>query len=208
MHAAFFRVFEEHLSDLSRGCVLMFSTGKDAVATLDILTRIYSIKPKLVYWNCMPFLMSMHKQALDFYAERYGVEYEVVTHFDVVQDIAAKIGQRVPTYKEWLIKLYYDQGERLQVFGVKASDNLTAKMMTNKGARMALHRIYPLVDWKDAHVFRYLEEEGVPLIKNYSRGFRDINDIDSPDTLEYLREYFPEDYGRLIALEPWRLANV
>lgn len=206
MHSSFFSVFEKHLDLLRSGCTLMFSTGKDSVCVLDVLVNKYGIKPRLCYWNMQPFLMGMHKSALDFYAGKYGVEYTTIPHYDRVAEIATKIKRKPPLYKEWLMKAYYDGGEKIQVFGIKDADSLTAKMICNKGARMNLHRLYPIYAWGNSHVLRYLEDNNVPLHCGYKEGFRDINEFNSWETLEFLKHHYPDDYSKLLALEPWRMS--
>ena len=206
MNKDFFILFDKYAPILKGRCILHFSTGKDAIACLHILTTRCEIKPKLCYWNLNPFLLEMHRKPLEYFSDKYKTDYVVVPHYDMVADIARKIHKRPPSYKEWLLKLYYEQGEKPQVFGVKESDGLIAKMMINKGARENLHRYYPLAIWKDDHVFRFLESEGVPIGQSYKNGFRDINEFVDAESLEYLKENYKQDYDRLISIEPWRLS--
>jgi 3'-phosphoadenosine 5'-phosphosulfate sulfotransferase (PAPS reductase)/FAD synthetase len=180
----------------------MFSTGKDAICCLHILCTMYGIKPKLLFWNIHPFLLQLNRDPLEYFAETYGVEYEVIPHHDVFCDTARKIGKKAPLFREWLAKLYYDHGEMAQVFGNKDSDGLSTKLLCNKGARENMHRFYPLYRWKDNHVRQYLNDERVALPRCYNHGFRDINEFTSIASIDYLKENYPADYERLNAFSP------
>lgn len=184
----------------------MFSSGKDSVTCLDILVNRMHVHPLLIYWNMQPFFMEHNKKVIEYYANRYKCEYKVVAHYDKIAKIMKLQNKRVPTYKEWLLKLYYDNQEKIQVFGIKASDNLIAKMLVNKGERLALNRVYPLWNWKDLHVWGYIEENKIPVKASYHNGIRDINEYENKSSLEWLKRTSLIDYERLLELEPWRIA--
>lgn len=82
----------------------------------------------------------------------------------------------------------------------------TTELGVKSGGRLGFdpkgRRIYPMATWNRQNVLSYVGHFRLPLAPTFGRTDTTGLDPQNPETLRYLRDHYPEDYERLVALFP------
>ena len=189
--------------------VIMLSTGKDSIAQLDLLANYFNkvvavhlymvkgleyrdiyIKLLLSRYKNVKFLYLPH-HALPSINEVYGRSKEQIGSFDVSQKEMETV-IRNKTKCEWL------------AYGFRKDESLQRRGMLSKvkGKDEKTKRFYPLYNFTIKHVDKYIKRARLPLPPEYECNFRDIGFFDSPESLNWLEDNYPNDYKRLLEQFP------
>jgi hypothetical protein len=86
--------------------------------------------------------------------------------------------------------------------GIRATDSMIRRhtMKRHGNPNVKLKRFYPLQDWTQKEVFEHIEREKLPLSPIYKVMGRSLDTMGL--TVYPLREHFPRDYKRIIAVFP------
>lgn len=163
-------------------CLVAFSGGKDALATLDLCSRAGFKRLEAFYMYIVPGLQWVQER-IDWASKRWGVEIHQCPHwavaryhrFGVYRDpvawsASAETGngtfgdtsQAVPDLKlDDIYDLMRDEtGIRLIATGAKASDGVWRKRHATAAQQDVL---WPLWGWNKFDVFGYLKARGIPI---------------------------------------------
>jgi len=206
-----FKNIKNICSILDDDIIVMFSTGKDATVMLDLLMNNYN-KDKLhvVYMYFIKDL-SFKNNILTYYQNKYKIKIDVFPHYELTKILKKRIGKKYYSganlsfsdmqsylrkkYKTSWIAYGYRTGEsieRAQMIRAEAPDGIDHR---NK-------KIYPVADWRESDVYRYIKSRKLPLTIEYSFGYRDIN-MPYDEILHWLKLNYPDDYKRAIEQYPF-----
>jgi phosphoadenosine phosphosulfate reductase len=95
--------------------------------------------------------------------------------------------------------------------GEKTIDSVERNAMIRhvRGLDEKRRQIWPIAYWNQSSVFNYLKQHNIPLPPDYrmsapgdKRPPRSFGTL-GPDTLGFLREHYPDDYRKIIAMFPF-----
>ena len=126
-----------------------------------------------------------------------------------------RLRNRIDTYQDFLMK---HNSDGICITGVRMAESLQrSKYMTNSfSAKTGLARgnlVWPIYDWKDSDVWKYLYEEKIDIPEIYlylyqtGSSLRDLRvsqffSVDSAKSLVKMNEYYPELMDKIIQREP------
>lgn len=195
--------------------VVAFSCGKDSAAVLDVCAGTF-LRIECYFQYVVPGL-EFQERYLRYTEGRYGVKIHRLPHWNLsnllrratfrphtnatlscpalgIAAIEAEVRRR--TGIEWIAS------------GEKINDSLERRGMIKScaGVDPKRRRFYPILDWSDRQVKRYLQVRKIPLAPEYQylkRSFMPMNERD----LAVVREHFPADYKRILEMFPYAEAS-
>lgn len=203
----------EHLRGETDSIILFHSaTGKDSMALLDMLHPFFK-QIICVYMYVVPNLRHVNKY-IDYHQRKYKVNFMQVPHFLVNEYIKTgcmgiekdeKI--KLSTLSQLDEKIRAKTGINYSVYGFKKSDSMNRRFMLkdllHEGYNPKTHKAYPLTNWNNSLVLKYIAQKRLltPLTydqKHRSTGF-DITDI---NMLAWLKNNYPDDLEKVTAMYP------
>ena len=142
---------------------------------------------------------------------RYGITVRRFPH-PALQS-ALRSGQLQPVPTAFRRKMQYADvyelarditGSDWILFGHRADESLQRRAMvkSSQGIIPHLRKAYPLWNWKSGDVFHFLKQCGIPAPEQYTED--DTTGLTlSANTLLYLRDKYPSDYAKIIAIFPF-----
>lgn len=141
---------------------------------------------------------------MKYYSQRYGVDFY---QFPMVDSLSKQMksgayqlfkNKKISTVRFSDIELYLKRCFNIEwvIWGYKRTDSLHRRgiiKLTDHGISHKYHKIYPLAEWKDREVHRYLKMKKLPLPPDYSAGFRDVSNFKG-EALLWLYHNYPDDY--------------
>ena len=200
-------------SKVSDEVLVAFSGGKDSVVTLDLCFRYFKrVQPFFMY--IVPNL-SFQESLLRWYESKYQTEIIRIPHFQVSEfmrygtfrnyDLDVPIVSirdvydylRIQTGIEWIAA-----GERINDSIVRrAMIKSTGSIDTKRG------RFYPIAYWKKREVLDYIKFRHLKLgadSKKFGFSFKSLEGRE----LWFVKENFPDDYKKILAMYPFAGASV
>lgn len=190
--------------------VVMFSTGKDSIVTLDLCVK-YLKKVVAVYLYFVKGI-SFREKILNHYRNRYGIEILQFPYPDVTRIInkgmylqgkrkVANLGQ-----SDTVTYIRKQTGIEYVAFGYRINESLQRRAIVKKfsedGIDRKFRKIYPIWDYSAKDCFNYITREKLILPIEYQYGFRDISFF-SGESLIWLYQTFPEDYEKVKRTYPF-----
>lgn len=187
--------------------VVLFSAGKDAIATCDILHKEGLLPNVFVYFYFVAGI-SFVESVLRYYERLWSVTVLRRPSHSTLSLAAQQAGAR---------KTYYSDGDALNlvkkelgedtwfVSGAKRSDSLARRGMFSKivgGVDNKRQIIYPIIDWSDRQVTTYCKANKLKLPITYDMGNRRSVSSFRVNGLVWLKGKFPKDYARVIKVFP------
>jgi len=188
--------------------IVLFSTGKDSIVTLDIINQYFK-NYKIIYMFFVKNLSFVDK-ILDYYSKKYNKEIIQIPHFTTLNTI----GKGIFDFKknnESFLKLS-DMEKHIRkitecewlVSGEKKMDSLPRRIMIKHegdGVDLKHKKIYPIADWTENDVMKYIKIKKLPLPINYQFGFRNIDSLQK-NSLLWIKNNFYEDYLKIKEVFP------
>lgn len=176
--------------------MVFFSSGKDSLVTLDLVSKYikdYEIVHFYYYKN-----LSIRENIFNWYEKRLGKKIIRLPHPERSW-FFKRLGKKVKTNvvindTESFIRNKYNMFYTAQ--GHRIAESLTRRAMLkkfSKGIDEKSRRVYPVLNFKEKHIYSYIKKNRLKLPVDYSYGFRDIN-IFKGDALIWLYNNFREDY--------------
>lgn len=209
----------ERARELTDSVIVPVSTGKDSLAVLETCQRYFK-RIELFHWYVVRGL-SFRESALARVEKRYGLKVRQIPHFMLSRLLRHGV-HRVPSKatltapRSHLKELETDMREQTGIdwiaYGQKRCDSLerTAMLSACDNIDHKARRIYPLAWWNNGFVFRFLKQQRIPLPSDYAefpRGNFDGGDLRGR-VLVKLRDRWPEDYQRVLAVFPFAEGEV
>lgn len=183
--------------------ILFYSGGKDSIALLHLL----SPKFKEVHIVFMYFVKGLHH--VDKYLNDAVMRYPNVTLHQIPHWILTYVFQQglycnpVPSQK--LLKLsHVEQAMRKKlgidyvVLGMKKADSLNRRLMLKGFDGVSKNNtIYPLDEWTNKDVIKYIEHNKLPKPINYGSKKASSGITFDVEVFRWLRKHYPEDLQKI-----------
>jgi 3'-phosphoadenosine 5'-phosphosulfate sulfotransferase (PAPS reductase)/FAD synthetase len=203
----------EHLKSETESIILFHSaTGKDSMAILDMLHPFFK-QIICVYMYIVPDLRHINKY-IAYHEQKYKVKFLQVPHFllnEFVKNghmgIEKNEKVKLSTLSQLDTKVRVKTGINYSVYGFKKSDSMNLRFMLKdllyEGYNPKTHKAYPLTNWNNSLVLKYIAQKRLltPLTydqKTRSTGF-DITDV---NMLMWLKKYYPDDLEKVTSMFP------
>jgi hypothetical protein len=207
-------------------CFLLFSRGKDALATALFLRRFFSrVIP--VHFTLVPGLRFVN-ESLEFYEKVFGWK---ALRFLMPYGMARGIGNMQWQYEEdedivyseldlWdfeyynvidLLKKELGLPERVWTAeGYLMSDSIFRRMSLNKnkGKDVDTRTFYPIYDWTPTQVLEMSSQYDLPLSPDYLMSGRTLCGVPHPQMFERIEELYPDDFEKLKLYYPFLEASM
>ena len=193
--------------------IVGFSGGKDSIVTLDLCFRYFkNVRPFFMY--LVPGL-SFQENMLKRYEERYGTEIIRLPHFECSEFLKygsftmADFNVDVVGINDTYAYLRDLTGIHWIAAGERCADSIVRNAMIKKSGSIDYKRgrFYPLAYWKKNEVLQYIKQKKLYLSKEQKEigfSFRSL----AGNELAVIKEYYPEDYEKILKVYPFAGAGV
>lgn len=194
--------------------LVAFSGGKDSVVTLDLCARFFpTVQAFFMYY--VPDL-SFQERELRWAEQKYGIEIIRIPHFGVSRlmrtgayNAAGDDDTPALTIADVYAHLRTETGIHWIAAGERIADSIVRRAMIVKDGTIngKRGRIFPIAHWRKADVLAHIKRNNLRVseesrVLGYS--FRDLR----PETLALVKQHYPQDYEKVIALYPFAEAGV
>lgn len=192
---------------VTREVLVGFSCGKDSIVTLDLCFRHFE--------RVQPFFMSyvpgmeFQEAVIRKYERKYGVNCIRIPHFETSNFF------RYGTYREEDLNVpiisvtdeYNYLRQKTGIYwiacGERIADSIVRRAMLKKSGSIdeKRGRFFPLIYWTKENVMNYMRVKNLVLPREYDKihhSFRSLSDKD----VSMVKEFFPDDYRKLLKLYP------
>jgi sulfate adenylyltransferase subunit 2 len=201
------------VSSLTKKAILFHSaTGKDSIALLDLM-RPYFDEILCVYMYIVPNLEHINKY-IKHAETKYNVKFIQTPHFALYSYIKSGYLGIKKNENTKLLRLSQitenvclKYGIEWAFFGFKQSDSMNRRLMLrtyeNNNINYKNKKCYPLSEWKNADVLKYIETKRLTNPINYgalaqSQG-TSISDL---NFLLWCKTNYPNDYKKILSYFP------
>lgn len=182
--------------------LVLFSGGKDSIVALDLCMRYFKrSQVEVLHYYFVPDL-SIKERVLTWYESKYGIK--IIREPDS-KTIALQSGKK--SYKqadqEAVIRKKYDVKYLIQ--GIRKQDSMARRgMLANLpyGIDERNGKLYPISEWTTKQVISYIKLNKLMLPVEYSMGQNRDFYIPNAEGMLMLKNNFPEDYNKVIAVFP------
>ena len=204
--------------EVTDSVIVALSTGKDSQCVLQVCVENFA-HVSAFFMYTVPGL-SFHERVLAFVKRRYGIEALRVPHWGLARML--KTGSmrlpnaenaKLPLLKQRDVERYVrgKLGMGWIAYGHKKYESIerTGLITSCQGVDAKHKRIYPIGDWSNGFVLRYLKRHKIPLSAEYAlfHSSYDGGQLDG-ESLWALREHMPDDYAKIVARFPDAEAEV
>ena len=193
--------------------IVAFSGGKESIVTLDLCFRYFNnVKPFFMY--IVPGL-SFQEKTIKWYENRYQTEIIRMPHMDVSEFYHYGSFRRPdPEFPIVSINDIYhyirlETGIYWIAAGERIKDSIVRRAMIKHSGSIDLKRgrFYPLCEWNKREVIGYIKKHRLYLGEDSRKlgfSFKSL----AADELLMVKQYFPEDYNKILRLYPFAGAAV
>jgi phosphoadenosine phosphosulfate reductase len=193
----------EYFNKTVKKAVFMFSGGRDSIVLLSLLKKYaetVEITPVFMYFVKG---LSFQEKILKHYEKLYDIQIERIPHNDVKWMMANDKKRRVRQGDvEAFLRNEYNIS--MLVYGYRKDESLQRRGMLahlDHAIDWKFKKAYPLAEWREPHIRKYVQKERLILPDSYRLGYRDINSFKG-EALMYVYYNFPEDYKKIIEVYP------
>lgn len=191
--------------------ILFYICGKDSIALLDLCSKKFK-KVTCVFMYFVKDLEHINRYIRFSQTQYPNVEFIQVPHWNLTYILRAGHFCN-PQPKIKLMKLAdIDEAIRLKtgiawsIFGMKKADSMNRRLMLKTYELEAINndtnKVYPLSNWKDRDVLRYIEMNNLPKPITYE-GVKRSNGVGFDlQVFLYLRKYYPGDLEKILTQFP------
>lgn len=200
-------------SKITDSVIVGFSGGKESVVVLDLCFRYFD--------NVQPFFMyicpdlSFQERTLEWYEKKYQTEIIRIPHMDV-SEFFHYGSFRIPdtTYPIVSINDIY-KFVRLEAnmwwiaAGERIADSIVRRAMMKKSGSIdeLRGRFYPISEWKKRDVINYIKYHKLYLGEDSKKLGFSFKSLWGKE-LAMVKQYFPDDYKKILRLYPFAAAGV
>ena len=183
------------------------SGGKDSLATLDICQRSGAFDQLEAFSMYLIRGLECFEAPIEAAAKRHGIQVHYVPHWDVARMLKFGIlsfhqpntaGLREQRLRDVEAALVGQTGIEWFAYGDRATDSISRRIYTrdSNGVHEKWRRLWPIWDWRDEHVYKYLDTRRIPHPKRI--GKRRMSGVSlMPAELLHISQHYPADYARL-----------
>jgi len=191
--------------------IIMFSTGKDSIASADLFFQKYPGEKQLVFLFFVDGL-EIKERVLQYYEKLWRTTIlrrpsETALSLDTGKKYRradVERGLKAELNISWLVQ------------GIRKSESFARRGMLKNvpdGIDERNGKLYPIADWSSKDVLSYCKMRKLPLPIEYQHGLIHDFSVPDPELLLYLKNNFPGDYRKVIKTYPhleamvWRLTS-
>lgn len=185
--------------------LVYFSGGKDSLCTLDLCVRVFP-QVEACYFYRVPG-MKITQDLLTPVRKRYDIVIHEIQANDVatvLRDGILSPPRPIKETPDGLRTLMAARSLLWSARGIRASDSLARRGILRQGGAINLHshQVYPLAWWNREEVLDYLRVRRLPRPPTFGRQEQGGVDF-HPDTYEFLRTRYPEDWSKWLEVFPY-----
>ena len=187
--------------------LVAYSGGKDSVVTLDLCCRHFPQVAAFFMYQ-VPGL-SFQERQLRWVEARYGIEIMRLPHFETADFLRYGVygNDDGAVRRVSIAEVYAYVREQTGCYWIAAGERIADSIVRRA---MILHdgtingkrgRIFPVAYWTKAQVMSYIRQRGLRVSEEAAvlgHSFRDL----SPQTLAAVKQHYPADYQRIVAMYP------
>lgn len=187
-----------------------FSTGKDSIVALDLCRRHF--KQVTAFFMYVVPGLSFQEAYLAQAERRYGIKIVRLPHWSLStafqvnyyrpgSDLSAQTPEVGIVDAEAMMRR--DHGATWFAYGQKKNDSLERRGMISAcgGVDVKSRRLYPVGDFSDKAIFAYMKHRRLPVPIDYQL-FGHSFGILEPLELRQIRQHYPSDFAKIIAVFP------
>lgn len=194
--------------------LVSFSGGKDSVVALDLCAKHFEHVEAFFMYH-VPDL-SFQERELKWAENKYGITIKRIPHFEVSDFL------RDGTYNDFwdedvkrvkILQVYNYLREQTGVYwiaaGERIADSIIRRAMIVKDGTIneKCGRIYPIAHWTKADVLAHIRRNKLRVAEEtavFGHSFRSLE----PKELHLLKQHYPEDFEKVLAMYPRAEAGV
>jgi 3'-phosphoadenosine 5'-phosphosulfate sulfotransferase (PAPS reductase)/FAD synthetase len=176
--------------------VVMFSTGKDSIVTLDLMIKHYKGPMKFVYLYFVKGL-PMKEAILQHYEKRYGITIDRLPNSNHIRLKTGK--KRTLVHIEADIRFKYDISYLAK--GDRRDESFSRRGQlahVEHGIDEKHKNLYPVIDFSKNDIYSYVKLHKLPLPIEYNSGKERDFYVPSATDLCLLKYNYPNDYQVII----------
>lgn len=193
------------------------SGGKDSLAILDLVQRAGFRRIEGFAMHFLPGLRCFDA-GVDAAERRHGVKIHRVQHWMTINMVAQGVfrphvkelrGAPKAGVKDIWAQIRKQTGIRLIATGERADETIwrRGQMARCGGFSTEQDHLFPVHDWSEGDVLAYLSARKIPVPRGLGR--KNMSGVDlRADTLAYLRDNYPDDYTKILAVFPYAGAQL
>lgn len=195
------------LRSLTDEAIIFLSGGKDSIATL-LLAKQFGFKLFPVMYTSVE--LKFQADYREFMQRRFDIKITLYPHPDYFY--ARQTGRYMEAepdikklkFQELEMAARDESGMQWIIGGEKKMDSLQRRGMLSacQGIDHNRVRAFPLSEWSDRDVFALLKMHRLPIPSDYLLFGSSFGGMTRPDIMWSIREYFPEDFQRLVDVYP------
>lgn len=201
----------DHIKSVSRqtDSILLFHSGagKDSICLADMAAPYFK-RVVCCYMYTVPGLEHIESY-INWTRATYGYHFEVLPHYSLASFIkTGYLGiKQDKKQKNYTLATITDRARQLTgiqwaMFGFKQSDSLNRRLMLRTYADQAINyeskKCYPLSEWKNADVMKYIDIKGLPKPLTYGSKHQSSGTaVDDINFLLWCKENHPADLQRI-----------
>ena len=194
------------ISQKTDEAILFFSTGKDSIVLLDLIAPYFK-RIVCVYMYFVKDLEHINKYLRWAKSKYLNIELIQVPHWNLTY-ILRNGTFCAPHPKVKILKLadvvrsvQLSTGIDYVFLGMKKADSLNRRLMMMRDGAIIGEKVYPLMDWTNKEVIKYLKAKKLPEPIRYSSKPSGgvVFDI---DCYLYLQKYYPDDLKKILIAFP------
>jgi len=203
----------KRVSALTDRAILFHSaTGKDSIALLDLM-RPHFDNILCVYMYIVPELEHINKY-IDYAENKYKVKFIQIPHYALYSYIKSGYlgikkneNTKLPKLSQLTERICLKYGIDWAFFGFKQSDSMNRRLMLrtyeNNTINHKTKRCYPLSEWKNNDVLKYIETKQLINPINYGGNAQSSGtSIDDINFLLWCKNNYPNDYKKILSYFP------
>lgn len=179
--------------------IVMYSTGKDATCMLDLFAKYIGVERLRVVYLYFIKDISFKNSYLKEIEKRYKIKIDQFPHHELTQIIHNRLDKKVKVMNQSdmqnFLRLRYNTSWIAWGYRINESVNRAQMIRAEapKGIDIRNKKLYPVADWNEKEVLKWLRNNKIPLSVEYSYNFHDLN-MPFNETLEWLFFNYPNDY--------------
>ncbi len=200
--------------------IVGLSGGKDSLATLDLAVEVFGAHGVVCFFMYLVDGLRCVEAPVMAAVNRYHVRLVKYPHWVLANMIKyAVLRPHVEGCYEWSETKYTDienaaradTGIEWVATGQRMDESLERRGMLHKvsGFDEKRARLYPLWNWSARDVYSYLRWRRIAPPPAFGKGARGVSGINlAPATLRWVREFYPDDYEKIVEVFPWAGAQL
>lgn len=201
------------MSKITKDVIVAFSGGKESIVVLDMCFRYFDKVTPFFMYICPN--LSFQERTIQWYEKKYQTEIIRLPHMDVGEFYRYGSFRRPdPTYPVVSINDIY-QYVRLETdtwwiaAGERIDDSIVRRAMIKHSGSIDVKRgrFYPVSGWKKREIQDYIRFHNLYLGQDSRKLGFSFKSLWGKELL-MLKNYFPDDYEKILRLYPFAAAGV